>query len=169
MAVHQLQIGYDAVPDRLLLRVCTRAGEEYLAHLTRRFVRHLWPALGAALAEASGQPLATDDEKRAAQTRGDFGKRYQVPGEVRHPLGRQPLLVAELRIEKLKDSRLRLVMREHRERSMTLTLDRALLEAFCAMLRASATTAEWDLELAYPGSKATPPSSSPATPKSALH
>ena len=45
MSIHQLQIAFDAVQDRLVLRVATTANEEIRAHLTRRFVREIWPHL----------------------------------------------------------------------------------------------------------------------------
>ena len=45
LSIHQLQIAFDAVQDRLVLRVATTANEEIRAHLTRRFVREIWPHL----------------------------------------------------------------------------------------------------------------------------
>lgn len=145
MAIHQLQIAYEAVADRLLLRVSTTAGEEYLAHLTRRFVRQVWPALAEALAALPAPAQAPDAPGTPS---GRFDRPYQPPAEVSHPLGATPLLVAEARFERDAEARLVLVLREHRQRSMSLTLNDPLLQVFCAMMRAGVRGAGWDLELA---------------------
>ncbi len=142
MGIHQLQVAYEAVPDRLLLRVSTRSGEEFLAHLTRRFVRQLWASL-APLAHAP----ETSGEAPPSGEPGRFDKPYAPPADLVHPLGQAPLLVSEARIERDKANQLVLVLREHRQRSMSLTLNDKLLQVFCAMLRAGTRAAEWDLDL----------------------
>lgn len=161
MAIHQLQIAYESVADRLLLRVSTTAGEEFLAHLTRRFVRELWPMLARTLAEVPG-PAAAGTTPGAPS--GRFDRPYQPPADVAHPLGLAPLLVAEARIDRDKASAVVLVLREHRQRSLSLTLNAPLLQVFCAMLRAGVRGADWDLALAD-----APGEGTPAAPPPTLH
>ncbi|MCB1917790.1 MAG: hypothetical protein KDG52_19015 [Rhodocyclaceae bacterium] len=144
MGIQQLQIAYDALADRLLMRVGTSAGEEYLAHLTRRFVSQIWPGLAASLAAA---PLPADAPSAGARG-GRFDRPYETPADVQHPLGTAPLLVAEARMERDSQGRLQLQLKEHRQRAFSLTLNPSLLRVFCAMLRAAVEAADWGLSLA---------------------
>ncbi|MCB1906576.1 MAG: hypothetical protein KDH15_04345 [Rhodocyclaceae bacterium] len=143
MGIQQLQIAYDALADRLLLRLSTSAGEEYLAHLTRRFVSQIWPGLAASLAAAAPSDPATSTETRG----GRFDRPYEAPADVEHPLGTTPLLVAEARMERDDQGRLQLQLKERRQRAFSLTLNPSLLRVFCAMLRAAVDAADWGLSL----------------------
>ncbi|MCB1887504.1 MAG: hypothetical protein KDH20_07845 [Rhodocyclaceae bacterium] len=158
MGIHQIQIAYEAVPDRLLLRVSTQAGEEYLAHLTRRFVRQIWPSLGPLARAPEAVPAA-----RPSSGAGRFDKPYAPADDLVRPLGQVPLLVSEARIERDKADHLVLVLREHRARSMSLTLNDSLLQVFCAMLRAGTRAADWDLDLDAAGDAPRAPQATPPT------
>jgi len=162
MSIHQLQVAYETLPDRLLLRVSTRAGEEYLAYLTRRFMRQLWPTL-APLAKA--EPARADTA--APRSPGRFDQAYEPPANLSHPLGREPLLVGEARIDRDPSGQVVLILREHRQRSMSLTLNDALVQALCAMLRAGVSAADWNLDL--DGTAAGAPAATASSPAGTLH
>ncbi len=162
MAIKQLQIAYDGIADRLVLRLHTGAGEEYLAHLTRRFVARIWPGLAA----VRPAPRAAAGESSGGASR--FDQAYRSPADVVHPLGDTPLLVSEARIDRDRQGRLKLLLREHRQRSFSLTLDDALLEIFCAMLQAGAKTADWGLALTDAAAGTATAAGTPVTP-SMLH
>jgi len=162
MAIKQLQIAYDGVADRLVLRLHTGAGEEYLAHLTRRFVARIWPGLAAA------RPASKAAAAPAGDGKGRFDQAYESPADVIQPLGGTPLLVSEARIDRDRQGRLKLLLREHRQRSFSLTLDDALLEIFCAMLQAGAKAADWGLALADDAGGAAVAAAAPVT-SSTLH
>ncbi|MFM2399337.1 MAG: hypothetical protein RL341_1494 [Pseudomonadota bacterium] len=68
MELAQLQIVYDALQDRLLMRVNTTAGQEVRAWLTRRLLHDLWPTWQRAVEHARSLALpagATDEARRA--------------------------------------------------------------------------------------------------------
>jgi hypothetical protein len=67
MDLGQLQVAYDAVQDRLLMRVNTTAGQEVRVWLTRRLVGDLWPTWQRAVEHARGLALpagASTDARR---------------------------------------------------------------------------------------------------------
>ena len=158
MSIHQLQVSFDAIQDRLVLRVSTTASEEIRAHLTRRFVREIWPHLTRVLSGHLGGTAPRGEGPAADQTRksdGTFSEPFK-DDKLTRPLGSTPLLVAECQIEAPAAGRCRLTLREPRERSLVLELDRSLMEIFCSMLRAAATAADWGLSLEYDAQPATP-------------
>lgn len=151
MSIHQLQVAFDAVQDRLVLRVSTTASEEIRAHLTRRFVREIWPHLMQVLGSHLGGTLATEESGTGEQARasdGSFSEPFKED-KLTRPLGSTPLLVAECQIEVPAAGRCRLILREPRERSLTLELDKHLMQVFCSMLRAAVNVADWGLPLDY--------------------
>lgn len=147
MQVQQLQVVFEAIQDRLLLRVSTKTQEEIRVHITRRFLRELWPAMTAMLfghlgshpaAPASGEPASA----------GNFEHPYQNDNPIL-PLGSNPLLPAEAKLEPAGAGVCKLTLREPRERSFSVNLNADLLQALCSMLRATSRTAGWDLDLDY--------------------
>lgn len=68
MELAQLQIVYDALQDRLLMRVNTTAGQEVRVWLTRRLIGDLWPTWQRAVEHARSlalPPGATHEARRA--------------------------------------------------------------------------------------------------------
>ena len=84
-----------------------------------------------------------------------------------YPLGSTPLLTNEVKFDTLSDGTYNLTFREGRERSFQLGLPPDLLQALCAMLRAGAEHAQWNLALDY--TPATTISAVSKSPLSRLH
>ena len=146
MQIRQLQIANDHVQDRPLLRVATQADEEYRIWLTRRFLREIWPHLAGMLGEQmAAQPIAADMSPNEAPS---FEQPFR-DDTATYPLGSTPLLTNEIKVESLSDGTFNLIFREGRERSFQLSLNLDLLQALCAMMRAGAEHAQWDLGLDY--------------------
>jgi hypothetical protein len=62
MDIHQIQVKYDALADRLLLQIRTRDEQLFPIWLTRRMVIRLWPhfrGMVSGLAVSRTAPLAT--------------------------------------------------------------------------------------------------------------
>ncbi|MBL8449273.1 MAG: hypothetical protein JNM32_05040 [Dechloromonas sp.] len=144
MQIKQIQVAADPVQDRLLLRIGTNTQEEVRVFVTRRLLRDLWPRLMNVLAGHLDRPAPTSG---GAPT-GAFGDPYRLDNPSL-PLGAQPLLPGEAKVEPHGPGRCLLTLKEPRERSFSLALDADLLHALCAMLRAGAENAQWDLELPY--------------------
>lgn len=147
MQIRQLQIAHDALQDRLILRVSTQADEEFRVWLTRRFLRELWPHLTKLLVQPQNSiPLAPGAEAMPALP--SFEQPF-LDDKATYPLGSNPLLTSEIKVDTLADGSFHLTFREGRERSFDLGLTPDLLQALCAMLRAAAEQAQWGLDMAY--------------------
>ena len=150
MQIRQIQVAGDALQDRLVLRIGTGADEEIRVFFTRRFLRELWPHLTAMLAghlDARSLPAAAAEAERATPS-ATFADPFRADNPS-FPLGSNPLLATEATLEAAGESLCRLILREGRERSFTLNMNAELLQALCAMLRAAAEQAAWNLPLDY--------------------
>lgn len=147
MQIRQLQVARDAVQDRLTLRIATQANEEIRVWFTRRFLRELWPYMTAMLSGhlAARPQAAVADAEPAAPS---FEQPFRDDNPL-YPLGANPLLASEATLQAAGDGVATLTLREGRERSVNLSLTADLLQALCAMLRASAEQSGWDLALDY--------------------
>lgn len=154
MQIRQLQVACDHLQDRLLLRVATQADEEYRIWLTRRFLRDLWPHLAKLLGQQS-VPMAVTAEAPPAEA-ASFEQAFRDDNAT-YPLGAMPLLTSEVKVDSLSDGSFNLTFREGRERSFLLALTPDLLQMLCAMLRAGAEQAQWNLALDYAAPEATAP------------
>jgi len=144
MQIRQLQVACDQVQDRLLLRISSQDDEEYRIWLTRRFLRELWPHLSRL---AGKQVVATPIVgETPADEAVNFDQAFSEENAT-FPLGSTPLLSSELKVDTLSDGTFNLTFREGRERSFQLAVNADLLHTLCAMLRAGAEHAQWNLAL----------------------
>lgn len=164
MQIRQLQVACDHLQDRLLLRVATQADEEYRIWLTRRFLRDLWPHLAGLLGQQPA-PLPLAAEAAPART-ASFEQAFR-DDKATYPLGATPRLTSEVKFDTMSDGSFNLTFREGRERSFLLALTPDLLQMLCAMLRAGAEQAQWNLALDYAAPAAVAPS--PGERPSRLH
>ncbi|MBU1364957.1 MAG: hypothetical protein KKE51_14165 [Gammaproteobacteria bacterium] len=157
MQIRQLQVACDQVQDRLLLRISSQDDEEYRIWLTRRFLRELWPHLSRL---AGKQVAATPIVGEApADEAVNFDQAFSEENAT-FPLGSTPLLCSELKVDTLNDGTFNLTFREGRERSFQLAVNADLLQTLCAMLRAGAEHAQWNLVLdGVPATSSTTPRS----------
>lgn len=166
--LHQIQIRYDAVEDRALLRVATTDASEFRFWITRRYARLLWTALTQS-AERSGhaasrpQPAAREAvlafEKEAALARADFGSGYREQPR-RTPLGDDPVLLARVKCSHPDPATTVLSLHPMEGRGIEVRLDATLLHSLLKLLADAATAGEWDLALTTP---------EPATPAGPLN
>jgi hypothetical protein len=149
MQVSQLQVANDKVQDRLILRIATQSSEEIRVYFTRRFLRELWPYLVSMLnGHLAARPQISAASPSQSEPAATFEKPFREENP-RFPLGSTPLLVSEATLEASGEGQARLVLREGRERSVNLNLNADLLQALCAMLRATCEQAKWDMALDY--------------------
>ncbi len=126
------------------MRISTQEDEEYRIWLTRRFLRELWPHLSRLAAKlAAATPIVGDLPDDEADNLDVLFSEESTT----FPLGSTPLLSSEVKVDTLSDGTFKLSFREGRERSFQLALDGDLLHTLCAMLRAGAEHAQWNLGL----------------------
>lgn len=167
MNIRQLQIAHDALQDRLILRVATQEDEEFRLWLTRHFLRELWPRLLPLLGKL--QPAIVQSPHDAGPNKAPSFDQPFRDEQATYPLGANPLLISEIKVDAQDDGSCHVTFREGRERSFQLGLTPELLQALCAMLRAAAEQAQWGLGLDYVAGSADVASTSPSLPLYRLH
>lgn len=165
MNIRQLQVSHDGMQDRLLLRIATQANEEIRVWFTRRFLRELWPGLARML---GAQPVPQAPAAAGEAPQASFDQPFHNENPT-FPLGANPLLASEATLDAGADGLIRMVLREGRERSFNLNLNGEMLQALCAMLRATGGQAKWDLALDYAATEPALPGSTPAGGSKRLH
>ena len=162
--LRQLQLHFDAVQDRTLMRVSTQDRQEYRFWLTRRFVRVLWPILGQLLRaepvvqsqpreEARREVLSFQHEQAISET--DFKTPYEQETPKTLPLGDAPLLLQRVQVKKNPQGRPLLCL-SGEGRGVDLVLNDRLLHSLCKLIAETSARAGWDLSLEVVPAPATP-------------
>lgn len=153
MNIHQIQVRYDEVQDRILMRLSTTDQCEYRFWLTRRFVKRLWKMLVKMLDAASSQQLGADArravlemQQESVAQQSDFSKRFEE-GSRRLPLGEDPVLIAKAKSKQRDDGIQLLSLHPRQGYGIDLTLDGKLLHLLLKLLREAVLSTDWDVSL----------------------
>jgi hypothetical protein len=173
MALHQIQIRYDPVEDRLLLRVSTTADEEFRFWMTRRFVDGLWGILVRMLEWDEAVRRQFDQETRrnvleiqheGYAQQGDFTKAFECARR-RLPLGEAPVLLGQAKGKKAGEGLHLISLHPQQGQGIDLTLDTKLLHIFVRLLREAVTKAAWGMDLTLYKGGAQPVPAAEAVPR----
>lgn len=158
--IHQIQIKYDAAADRLLMQVRTRSGEIFAVWLTRRMMQRLWPpfqqlsaqmALTRAAPDAVLMPEARAMLADVARSRplpnADFTQRF-TSDSASLPLGKEPLLAAEIELQASAQRGVLMTIRESRDRHVALQINEELHAALLRLFEQALDAADWGLAAA---------------------
>lgn len=170
MTIHQIQLRYEPMADRLLLSVRTRADELYTAWLTRRMVARLGAPLrqavarlglprtgAAALAVPEAQQMLEQVARERPLKDTDFAQAFAGAEGASHPLGPEPLLPGEIDVQSPPAGGLVIALRELRGRRLDLTLNDDLATALLRLLERAVEQAEWALPGPPPAADAAAP------------
>lgn len=155
--IHQIQIRYDALADRLLMQVRTRADEVFAIWLTRRMVQRLLPPfqqIGTHLSLAKAHPdsmllpearaMLEETVRNRPLPNADFTQHFSTDN-TRQPLGPEPLLAAEVELQADAQRGLRMQVREARGRCITLQFNEELHAALSRLFQQALSAADWGL------------------------
>lgn len=144
--LHQINVAYVAREDRLLLRVSTKAGNEYRIWLTRRLTRLLIAILRKQMEKHGGAPsLAASGDTRRMFREGAMNRSYESSRNSEFPLGESGILATRIQAGATGDGRLSLKLLPESEPGATLNLDKTLLYLFFNVLTQGIDQAQWDL------------------------
>jgi hypothetical protein len=157
-SLHQINIGYSPIEDRLLLRMSARGetgNTEFRFWLTRRFTRLFWRALERARETCVAMdPRVSPDSREALKQfqqeavleQADFTTPYQEETAVT-PLGPAPILVSKLNITPQDQGHQTLTLLPPKGQGINLTVDLNIIHMIRKLLAEAVRKAEWDLEL----------------------
>jgi len=151
--IEQMQIKFDPVEDRLLMRVSGGDNLEFRFWLTRRFVKLMWPALSHALKQSplvqtQLSPLARKEmlafEHQKAVSDSDFRTPYRETPKT-CPLGDEPVLLAKMQTRRNADGSFTLALGPQSGAGIDLALNNGLLHSLAELIRNGAALAHWEL------------------------
>jgi len=152
--IHQIQVQFDPVQDRCLLRFRTGEQAEFNFWLTRRFVKALWSGLLGLLGSSANVRDQLDDQARAtvlsfqhesAISKSDFETPYQPAAQT--PLGADPLLLVRATARNLHDGNHVLSLHAYNGQGIDVTLDGVLAHSLTKLIADAARRADWELPL----------------------
>ncbi len=159
--LHQLNIHFDPVEDRLLLRMSvagSAAPAEYRLWLTRRFVSLLWQSLHRTVDNAicadqrvtpAGREAVRRFQQETALAQADFATPYAEQDAVT-PLGERPVLISRARIGRSPQGGSVLYLEAAEGPTLHINLNDQMMHAFMKLLADGARNAQWGLHLPFP-------------------
>lgn len=153
--LHQLNIRFDSLEDRLTLGIMTNDGNEFLLWLTRRYTKLLLEILDK-LANPNRSKEAPSEQtaeikkavmifqRDAALADLESAAEFES-GEAEHPLGETPLLVSRIQFKKRPPKEVLFSFGLPDGRDISINLNEELLLALMKVVEDGAKKAEWDL------------------------
>ncbi len=152
--INQIQIRYEPVEDRIVLRLNTEDLSEFRFWITRRFAQLLSVSLMQLLSssdevmafEKEGQQKAVMSfQHEEALANADFAKTFQGQPK-KLPLGNDPVLLSKLTLKQTADGNPMLCMYPEQGPGIDLTLQPHLLHSISKLFADALQTSEWGVE-----------------------
>lgn len=167
MELHQIQVIYQAVEDRILCRASFKAEDgglhEIRAWFTRRMIKGLWPVMVGAMekqvaldnpqaAHASGHIVEMEHHAsvEAIRDSGSFASAYE--DDIRgFPLGEEPVLVTTVNFNLRPGQPFRMNLLPANGNGFEIAFTQPVLHGFTSLLRDAVAKSDWELDLSLPG------------------
>ncbi len=144
--LHQINVTYSGKEDRLLLRVTTQQGDEYLVWLTRRFTGLLYNVLNKEMEKHGGvAAVGSDQQTRKMFKAGAFEKPFEEDKSTSHPLGETGFLAFGIKTANTAENNLHLEIFPENGPGVTFNLNQQLLYMFHNLLTQGINRAEWKI------------------------
>ena len=172
MDIHQIQVKYDPIADRLLLQIRTREEQLFPIWLTRRMVVRLWPhfrgmvsglavsrTAPAAVAVPEARDMLADAARERALKATDFKTAFNASAATQ-PLGPEPVLPIAIDLRPAPGQAVVLVIRDTHGRSLELAFGEDLAHGLLKLVESALAGSEWGLvtpAAAQPAEPGTPP------------
>jgi len=142
--LHQMNVRYLPVEDRLLLRISAKNGDEYRIWLTRRYAGILQRVFSQEIERCGGrQILASNQQTTKMYKEGAFEKPYEEKS-THYPLGESGILASRISVNRLQNGDIRLDLSPQQGQGLTLNLNRSLLFMFDNLLSQGILQAGWN-------------------------
>lgn len=165
MNIHQMQMQYDRLQDRILMRVSTSDRAEFRFWITRRYVKILWTMLIKMLERDPVAAVHVDEKVRrtmmgfqhtAAVNAGNFEQKYESAASTL-PLGDAPVLLSRVTAKQTTGKQQLLCMHPEQGQGIDIAVDTALLHMISKLVVDAIGQAGWDLKYSVDPDIAVPP------------
>lgn len=144
--LHQINVQYSNVEDRILLRTSTENDDEYLIWLTRRFTRLLLGILNGEIEKRGGATiLGAQKETKKLFKEGAFERPYAENSPKKRPLG-HGLLAFSIKTGLAGDGNLILEIQAEAGQGIIFNLNDTLIYMFYSLLMQGIAQTEWQLD-----------------------
>ncbi len=153
--LHQIQVAFVALHDRLLLRVNTGDRAEYRFWITRRYLKLLWPVLGKLAAD---EPIVQQQSDAIAKQeivnfrheqvmhQSDFSQNFEE-SEHPMPLGDEPILLARIQTKTATVGGHVLCLHPEQGDGIEMAVNGNLIHALMGLLTTAVGQSNWDIQL----------------------
>lgn len=150
MGLHQVNLGYSAPEDRLLLRISLTDNKEFRFWLTRAMTRNLLGRLqegerkGLGVGDTLAAPVVQEFRRDQATADNDFSSEFQSSA-TEFPFGPDPRLVLEVDLRdagELQELKLGL----NNGNAFVMEMDLGMIQHFVKLIQLAANTTDWGLE-----------------------
>lgn len=156
MNIHQIQMMYDKLQDRILLRVSTSEQAEFRFWVTRRYIKLLWSVLLKMLERDPVAAVHLDEQVRRsmmefqhvdAVSAGEFAKPYEEAAKVL-PLGGEPVLLSRITARQNAGTQPVLCLHPEQGQGIDIAVDAKLLHMISKLVADAVAQSDWALRLA---------------------
>lgn len=152
--MHQMQLNYDQLQDRLTLILGTQDFNEYRFWLTRRATRALWSILIQLLHADQKTELQHHQEEKKITEQIQKEKTQHQPNAdkygtniTRKPFGEEPLLIYKIMAKPGPSGASFIHFEDIQGHSIEFGGDSRIIMALCQLIRKTVKNADWDLNL----------------------
>ncbi len=153
--ISQIQMIFQPLEDRILLRLNTTDSSSFQFWLTRRYLKLLWPVLIKMLAsdrqvtvhktvQAKKEVLSFQHQQVAQKM--DYSQKFEEQSRSQ-PLGPEPVLLSRVSVKNKPDGTRILCMQPEQGQGIDLAMDQTLLHSICKLLQDATGKADWGLDL----------------------
>jgi hypothetical protein len=144
--LHQINMQYSNIEDRILLRTTTENNDEYLIWLTRRYTKLLIDIFDKEIESRGGTTtIGTKKETTNLLKEGAFEKPYAEETPKNHPLGEDGVLAFGIKTGTDEQGNFMLIIQSESGQGITYNLNDTLIYMFYSLLTQSIARAEWDI------------------------
>ena len=145
--LHQINVSYNPVQDRLLLRISTSDAQEYRMWLTRRYAAMLTGVLNKEMDNRGGAPAVASSEETTRQIKeGALEKKFDAEQASTYPLGEQGVLAFRINAKNTDKEVMILELLPEKGKGITLNLTHSLMYMFHNVLSQGIAQANWGLQ-----------------------
>lgn len=157
MDIHQIQVRYEQVADRLLMLVRTRDEQLFALWLTRRMVMRLWPhyrqavvnlalnrSAPGSLAVPEAREMLAEAAREKSLEKADFKTAFDASA-ARPALGPEPMLPVAVDLGHDAKGAVVFAVRDTQGRTLSLNLGEDLANGLMKLVESALAGADWGL------------------------
>lgn len=157
--IQKLEVSFNPIEDRLILKFYTESLIEYRLYITRRFLKILWKALQRLLTTdvkpkveqvREAKKISQAYEKEQSMQKSEFVQKYSSKVKIsKTPMGVEPILVSRIQIRQAPSGPPILCLQPENGRGFELPAHTMIIRAISKLLCEALKKTDWDLGFEY--------------------